>query len=126
LAILPTHEREEVVIVIKILSFDLNNGYDNYTNKRIVEVNGKKIQNLRHLISIIEDSTKDPFVVFKTEKGNLISFNRKSVEENQKKILDVYRIAADRSTDLQLAASTHGFENEKTVRVHTSNENIVR
>ena len=97
----PVQEKEEVVIIIKVLPFDLNNGYEKFTDMRIVEVNGKKIRNLRHLVSIVESGSDNPFVVFKTKRGSLISLDRKKVKENQTTILDVYKIAADRSPDLQ-------------------------
>jgi len=122
----PTQEGEEVVIIIKVLPSGINNGYDDFTNERIVEVNGQKIRHLRHLVSIVESSFKNPFIVFKTEKGHTIALDRKKADEKQAEILGTYRISADRSTDLQVASSNNILESEKTVKIATSNAKKLR
>jgi len=104
---LPVRENEEVVTIIKVLPSDVNNGYDNFTNERIVEVNGKKILNLRQLISIVESSTKDSFAIFKTKKGHTIALDRKKAVDDQDAILSTYDIADDRSSDLKQALNNN-------------------
>lgn len=93
----PQQEGEEVVIIIKVLSSEVNQGYGDFTNERIVEVNGTKIRNLQHLISLVEDSSDNSFVVFKTKRGPVIAMDRKKVAAQQSMILQTYRISADRS-----------------------------
>jgi hypothetical protein len=100
-----SQKSEEVIIIIKVLPSDLNNGYEEFTNERIFEVNGHKILNLRHLISIIESNPKDPFWVLRTEKDKMISLDHKKVKEEQAGLLEMYKITADRSTDLQVAST---------------------
>ena len=95
-----SREDEEVVVIMKFLPSSANHGYERFTDKRIVEVNGKKIWNLRQLIQYVEDANDDPFVVFKTETNQVIVLDRSQVEKEQKEILETYRIPADRSPDL--------------------------
>jgi len=121
----PVYENEEVVTIIKVLSFDNNNSYDDFTNERIVEVNGEKIQNLLHMISIVEADRNNPFIVFKTKKGHLIVFDRETIKEKQDEILNMYKITSDRSSDLALALSGDELERGKTAKFDTSTTNIV-
>jgi S1-C subfamily serine protease len=99
-----TREGEEVVVISKVLTSDLNNGYDDLVDSRIVEVNGNPILNLQDLIRTVETGTETPFVVFKTEHNQSIALDRKKSEAAQDEILATYRIAEDRSPDLKTAA----------------------
>jgi len=97
----PKQAGEEVVIIIKVLPSEVNQGYEDFTNERIVEVNGIKIRNLRHLISLVEGGADDPFVVFETKRGTVIAMDRKKVAAAQSTILQTYQISADRSDNFQ-------------------------
>jgi len=121
----PVHENEVVVIIIKVLSFDNNNSYAAYTNERIVEVNAEKIRNLRHMISIVEAERNNPFIEFKTKKGHLIVLDREKAKETQAEILNMYKITADRSSDLAMDLSGNELESGKTAKIGTSTINIV-
>jgi hypothetical protein len=96
-------EGEEVVVIIKVLASNLNNGYDGLINDRIVEVNGMPIRNLQDLIRIVETETENPFVVFKTDDNQTIALERSKAEATQAEILTTYRIAEDRSANLKAA-----------------------
>ena len=97
----PSEQGEEFVILTKVLSSEINNGYEDFIDERIVEVNGKKILNLRDLIQIIESETDDPYVVFKTKRGKILALNREEVKQEQDEILKTYHISSDRSLDLK-------------------------
>jgi len=97
----PAVKGEEVVIIVRFLPSGVNNGYQEFTNERITEVNGKKIKNLRDLIRIVESCESDRFVVFKNQRGRRIVLDRKMVEKEQDKILRTYRLRSDRSEDLR-------------------------
>jgi S1-C subfamily serine protease len=92
---------EEVVIIIKVLADDVNNGYEDLINSRIVEVNGKKILNLKDLIRTVETESAVPYVVFRTEDNETIALDRKKAEEAQDAILATYQISDARSQDLK-------------------------
>jgi S1-C subfamily serine protease len=100
----PTTEGEEVVVLIKVLTADLNDGYDDFIDQRIVRVNGREFANLQEMIRLIENASDAPFVVFENEKGSRISLERNRVEAEQGEILQTYDIASDRSEDLRTAA----------------------
>lgn len=104
----PTTEGEEVVVLIKVLTADLNNGYDDFINERIVRVNGRKFANLQEMVRLIENASDAPFVVFENERGRRMSLERNRVETEQIEILRTYDIARDRSDDLMAAAAETG------------------
>jgi hypothetical protein len=108
-----TREGEEVVVIIKVLASNLNNGYDDLVDSRIVEVNGKPILNLQDLIRTVETDTETPFVVFKTEHNQSIALDRKKAESAQAEILTIYQIAEDRSADLKAAADNNSTNGKK-------------
>lgn len=108
-----TREGEEVVVIIKVLASNLNNGYDDLVDSRIVEVNGKPILNLQDLIRTVETDTETEFVVFKTEHNQSIALDRKKAEAAQAEILTTYRIAEDRSVDLKAAADNTATDGKK-------------
>jgi S1-C subfamily serine protease len=102
-----TRKGEEVIVISKVLASNLNNGYDDLVDSRIVEVNGKSISNLQDLIRIVEADIENPFVVFRTEGNQTIALDRKKSEAAHGDILSTYRIADDRSSDLKTAVSNH-------------------
>ena len=83
---------------------DLNNGYDDFIDQRIVRVSGREFANLQEMIRLIENASDASFVVFENEKGSRISLERNRVEAEQVEILQTYDIASDRSEDLRAAA----------------------
>jgi len=99
-----TREGEEVVIITKILADDINSSYDGMVNRRITEVNGKKIINLRDLIRTVEADGADPYVVFKTEDNETIALERQKAEGAHDAILATYQISEDRSPDFKKMA----------------------
>jgi hypothetical protein len=119
-----TRQGEEAVIIIKALPSGVNNGYEDYINKRIVEVNGKKIKNLQDLIRTVEDNPETPYVVFKTAANTTIALDRKKAEAEQAEILKTYRIAADRSADLKTAVGLNNQEIGKVAGLVSLDSNM--
>jgi len=101
----PAIEGEQVVILIKVLTADLNNGYADFINERIVRVNGRRFANLQEMVRLIEGTSEEPFVVFENEKGTRMSLERNRVAAEQPEILRTYDIARDRSGNLTAAAA---------------------
>jgi S1-C subfamily serine protease len=119
-----TRQDEEVVIIIKALPSGVNNGYEDYVNKRIVEVNGEKIRNLQDLIRTVEDNPETPYVVFKTRANKSIVLNRQKAEAEQAGILETYQIAADRSANLKTAVSAEEKEGGKVAGLVSVDSNM--
>ena len=118
-------EGEEVVIITKILPSNINNGYQEFVNDRIIEVDGKEILNLVELIKMIESEPKDPFIVLKTESGRIIALDREVAEKEHRNILKSYRIVSDRSADLKLASKNYDIGNRKRAAIRPPGEKTI-
>jgi hypothetical protein len=121
-----TRKGEEVVVAIKVLPSDVNAGYEKFVNERIVEVNGKKILNLRDLVQAVEAGSPEPYVVFKSASNKTIVLDRKEVEEEQGEILATYEIPNDRSVDLKTAVSKGRGEAGGVAKVVSSKKGNLR
>lgn len=119
------HEGEEVVIITKILPSNINNGYQEFINDRIIEVDGKKILNLAELIKIVESNSRDPFIVFKTESGRIIALDRELAQQEHRNILKSYHIASDRSADLEIVSENNEIaDKERAEIMHPDNQAV--
>jgi hypothetical protein len=47
-----------VVVLAHILVDEVNSGYQNITNLEVVRFNGVKIENLKHLVHLVENNTE--------------------------------------------------------------------
>jgi S1-C subfamily serine protease len=88
---------EEVVVISKTLLSEVNKGYASFIDDRIVKVDEKRISNLNHLISIVENKTGKLFVVFETATGDRLVLDREAVALEQQKILKTYHVPRERS-----------------------------
>ena len=95
-----TKDRLNVVVALKVLASDLNQGYHNVFAWVVDEVNGQKIKDFEQCFQIITQAT-EPYIVLKNRKGFEIVIDRKKAETTHKKILWLYRIKEDRSSDLK-------------------------
>ena len=93
-------EREEIVLVLKVLAAPVNQGYQDAANWIVTEVDGGKIRNLKELVELVEKGA-NPFVVFKNKWGHQIVLDRAKAKAAQPQILATYRITEDRSPDLK-------------------------
>ena len=99
-----TEVKEEVVVMIKVLESEINVGYNEYMNQRIVKVNGRKVINLNQMIATIDAQNENAFMVFETERGEqLVLDNRRAIAEHDE-ILRVYGVVQDRSEDFRRVA----------------------
>ena len=85
---------------MRVLPAEVNKGYHDSGDYRIVKVNGERIDNLRDLVRIVENSS-DEFVEFSDQWGASIVLDRKVAELENSQILEKYRVPADRSNDLK-------------------------
>jgi S1-C subfamily serine protease len=104
----PTVQGEEAVILSKVLPAEVNSGYHQYRDLRIVAVNNRNIFNLRQLMRAVEAPAQDPFIAFNTDQGIKIVLNRKRVAAAQPAILSTYSVPSDRSEDLRKGLSMAG------------------
>ncbi len=95
----PSRERREVVVAVQVLAADVNQGYHDISNWIATEVNGKRIKDFNELYHIVTTS-KEPFIVFKNDKGFRIVIDREKAQKSRHQILKTYNIKQDRSSDL--------------------------
>lgn len=92
-------EDEEVVLLVRVLAANVNDGYHDVGDWIIERVNGRRVRNLKELIRIAEEGDS-PFVVFENSCGEEIVLDRRKARESKQEILRRYHIPRDRSRDL--------------------------
>ncbi len=92
---------EEVVLILKVLSSSLNEGYSGVSWWPVESVNGEEVLNLKDLVKKVE-SSESPYIVFKHEDGRELVLDRNRVQGESASILQTYRIRDDRSGDLKV------------------------
>lgn len=97
-----SEDRKQVIVLSKVLGDELTVGYDDFKDHVITRVNGKEISTMADLVKAIEDN-KGRYHVLMDEWGNQIVLERNKTDQAQKKILEKYKIDADRSADLKVA-----------------------
>ena len=95
-----TPEQDEVVLALRVLAADVNEGYHNVASWTVEKANGQKVRNLKHMIELIENPGDSPFVVLENEWGQKLVLDRDKAGSAGPQILETYRIAQDRSIDL--------------------------
>ena len=98
-----TDERDEVVLLLRVLPAEPNQGYQDFNNWIVTEVNGEKVRSLKHLAELVEKNTAEPFIRFANKNGQQIVLDPARVAAQQATILKNYRIPEDRSRDLKPA-----------------------
>jgi hypothetical protein len=97
-----SEDRKQVIVLSKVLGDELTVGYDDFKDHVIIRVNGKEISTMEDLVKAIEDN-QGRYHVLMDEWGNQIVLERDKTDRAQKKILEKYKIDADRSADLKVA-----------------------
>lgn len=91
-----TDERDEVVLLLKILAADINHGYQDFSMWTVDSVDGVPVTGLEQMIGQVEREDAGPFVVFGNKKGQQIVLDRERVKKAQAEIQRTYRIPEDR------------------------------
>lgn len=91
---------QQVVVGMKVLPHEVNEGYHNVANWILEEVDGKKVDNLRDVIAAIEGG-RGEFVVFRGSNQQEFVLDRAKAAAARDDILRIYHIPADRSPDLR-------------------------
>ena len=96
---IPTKERQEVVLLTQILADQINVGYENLYNERIVSVNGQTIANMKDFVESLENA--QDFIELKTSHEARIVLDVEAVQAANDRILKRYHIKSAYSTDLR-------------------------
>jgi S1-C subfamily serine protease len=97
-----SEDRQQVIVLTKVLGDELTVGYDDFKDHVIIRVNGKEISTIADLVKAIEGN-EGKYHVLMDEWGNQIVLERAKTDQAQRKILEKYKIDADRSADLKVA-----------------------
>jgi len=83
-------ELREVVVLSDVLSDKVNVGYDTFKDQVIAELNGVKLQDFAHFVTLLDEATEE--VRLKTLQDEWIILSKKEVDARQAEILDRYRV----------------------------------
>ncbi len=97
---LRSEDIDEVVLALRVLAADVNQGYQNENYWQIESVDAQKVRSLKQMIALIEAGADNEFVTFKNTSGLKMVLDRRKVLQEQPQILTTYRISSDRSADL--------------------------
>ena len=92
-------DRKQVIVLTNILGDELTAGYDDFEDHVITQVNGTAISSMEDVVQAIEEN-KGAYHVLVDEWGNRIVLDRAATIEAQQRIMERYKIDADRSADL--------------------------
>ncbi len=95
-----TPERQDVVILQKVLADRVNQGYHEYENHVVVGVDDVRIRNIRELVQVVERS-KARYLSVALQDGQRIVLERQKALERTPVILERYNLRFDRSADLR-------------------------
>ncbi|XP_010027524.2 protease Do-like 10, mitochondrial isoform X1 [Eucalyptus grandis] len=96
---LPRNAGQEIVIISKVLTADINAGYEHLAELQVRKVNGTEIENLSHLYRLVEDCT-DESIRFDLDNEGVIVFNYPMAKTATTTILMRHRIPSTASADL--------------------------
>ena len=94
-------KRQDVVILMDILPDEVNVGYDNFKNWVINEVNGVRIYSMHDLVDAFEKHGGGYHRILMEYHDAEIVLSKKDLKRKSQNILQKYKVAADRSPDLQ-------------------------
>lgn len=95
-----TPERQDVVILQKVLADRVNQGYHEYENHIVTSIDGQPVRGIRHLVELTESGTSKFFTVGVSD-GQRIIIERDKAKQRLPAILERYNVRYDRSEDLR-------------------------
>lgn len=96
----PEEEGQQVVVLSQVLVADINIGYEDIQNVKIVRVNGTEVKNLRQFVEIVT-TTKDDFLRLDLEYSQVVVLETRAARASTPQILAMHCISEDRSADLK-------------------------
>jgi len=97
---IPEKEDQQVVVLLKALAADVNEGYQNVKSWVVDTINGEKIWNLSDFVAKVE-TMQDDYIVLENKWEQKIVIDREIAKDTHQEILEIYRIPFDRSEDLK-------------------------
>ena len=97
-------EKDEVVVLLKVLASDISRGDNSFGMWPIDKVNGKPFKNFKEFFKLMENM-QEPYFSLEDNDGIKVIIDRKEAAEKQNEILKKYNIEYDRSEDLRRESS---------------------
>ncbi len=94
-----TENKTELVMATKILSNDVNFGYDSFEKWTVEFVNGIPIRNFAHFANLLENN-QNKYVIFENKEGNQMIINHQQALQNEASIFRNYGVPARYSKGL--------------------------
>lgn len=95
----PTKEKQELVVLLKVLASSHSRGDYGVSMWHVETVNGKAFKNFKEFYDLVMNC-KEKFVVFEDEDGAKIVINKEEALNSEKGLLKRYSIKANKSDDL--------------------------
>lgn len=95
----PTQDKQELVVLLKVLASEHSRGDYDITLWLLDKVNGKSFKNFKEFYRIIQNS-KDKYIVLEDEDGSKVVIDRVKALKVQNDILEKYSIKSNKSDDL--------------------------
>ncbi len=89
-----------LVILVRVLPFDVNLGYSDLENKIITKVNGQKYKDFNDFVQKVR-STNSEFIVFEDEDSNEIVLDVAKVNAQKSELMENYNISREMSSDIK-------------------------
>jgi len=82
------HEQKDIVVLLNVLSDEINTGYHTSKNMVIETVNGKKFKSFKEFVLLLDKiKKKEEYTIFETEENSHIILNNSHVDDINKEIL---------------------------------------
>ena len=93
-------EKNEVVVLLKVLASDISRGDNNFGMWAIDSINGEAFKNFQEFYEKME-SVKNDYIVLEDKNGVKVIIDKEEAQQKQEEILKRYNIEFDKSVDLR-------------------------
>lgn len=90
----------QLVILVRVLPFDVNLGYSDVTNEIILKVNGEKYKDFKDFVQKVKN-VKSEFIIFENDTEDEIVLDVKEVEAQKEQLMQNYNISSEMSDDIR-------------------------
>ena len=97
---LRAEERKEIILITRVLADEINHGYHDFRNVVIAKINDNTISAMKDVVSAFKKNN-GIYHIIESDAGNQIILRKDQVDDYSGRILQTYRIGADRSENLQ-------------------------
>jgi hypothetical protein len=96
-----TKDKEEVVVLLKVLASELSRGNTDFGMWPIDKVNGETFKNFKEFYALMEKHKHDAYWILEDKDGAKVIIDTREATALQPSILKTYNIEYDRSEDLR-------------------------